>query len=396
MLALHAGSAFDGEHFRTGPVTVLVDDGRIVAIEDGRVDPGEPWTVVDHGAATLLPGLIDTHVHLAADGGNGALERLAGQPPESLPAVIEAGLRQHLAAGVTAVRDLGDRDFAVLDYRNARPSGAGPAIVASGPPLTTVNGHCAALGGQVDGVGHLREAIRERARRGADVVKVMATGGVTTPGTDVGACQFGMAEMRTIVREAHDAGLPVVAHAHALEAVRQVVEAGVDGIEHCSCVTDHGVDMPGDLMRALAASGIAVGPTLGWAPGPDAEFARAVLAGAGLVWDDALRMVGRAHEAGVRLVAGTDGGIGAFKPHGILPHALREFVAAGVPAGAALAAATSAAAGACGLGRSKGRLRAGFDADLFVVRGNPAEDIGALGLVNRVYLGGVAVNPGRA
>lgn len=396
MLALRADSCFDGERFRSGPVTVLVDGGRIVGVEDGRPELGEPWTVVDHGTATLLPGLVDAHVHLAADGDNGALERLAGQPAESLPPVIGAALWRHLASGVTAVRDLGDRDFAVLAYRDQRPAGSGPAIVASGPPLTTVGGHCAALGGHAEGVDQLREAVRERARRGADVVKVMATGGVMTPGTDVGACQFTLAEMRAIVDEAHAAGLPVVAHAHALEAVRQVAEAGVDGVEHCSCVTDHGVDMPEDLAAALAASGIAVDPTLGWAPVPDAEFARAVLADAGLVWDDALRMVGRAHAAGVRLIAGTDGGIGAFKPHGILPDALREFVAAGIPLAAALIAGTSAAAEACGLGGTKGRLRAGFDADLVVVGGTLREDIGALGLVERVYLGGAKVDFSRA
>jgi imidazolonepropionase-like amidohydrolase len=223
------------------------------------------------------------------------------------------------------------------------------------------------------------------------VVKVMASGGHTTPGTDVLACQFTLEELRLVVEEAHRRGVPVTAHAHGLPAVEQAVAAGVDGIEHGSCLTPSGIRQPDRLLGALATRRIAVCPTLGWAPGvplaiPPAIAAR--MAQAGVTLEAFRAAVGRLHRAGVRLVAGSDAGIAPVKPHGVLPETLVALVAAGVPAAEALAAATSGAARACGLGGSKGRLRTGYDADLLLVDGDPLTDPGALREVVAVFRAG--------
>jgi imidazolonepropionase-like amidohydrolase len=128
-------------------------------------------------------------VHLCADGTDGTLDRIGEPGQDAMAAVIEHSLRRHLAAEVTTVRDLGDRRFAVLDWRSSiRGGGVYPAVVAAGPPVTSVGGHCANMGGEASGAGQLRAAVRERAGRGADVIKIMTSGGFATTGTQVMLC----------------------------------------------------------------------------------------------------------------------------------------------------------------------------------------------------------------
>ncbi|TYB40169.1 amidohydrolase family protein [Actinomadura chibensis] len=386
-LAIGVDGLFDGEQSLDGPTLVLVEDGRIVGVQPGAEAP-DGWTTRRHDG-TAMPGLIDAHVHLCADGGPGALERVMDFSQGEVRATIEASLRRHLAAGVTTVRDLGDYQDAVLEWRSRNSPGL-PTVVASGTPITSVGGHCAALGGEARGVAEIRAAVRRRAERGADIVKLMGSGGVLTPGTDTMNPQFTEVEVRAAVDEAHRAGLPITAHAHALDAVRQAVAAGVDGIEHCTCLTRDGVRVDDALLAALAEAGTAVCATLGSDPDvvvPPEIIAVAARAG---ITEAALRDAAvRLHRGGIRLVAGSDGGIGPAKPHGLLPFTLEEYVLAGLPATAALRAATSAAAEACGLPDRKGRLRAGYDADLLIVPGDPARDITALRKPVATYLAGL-------
>jgi len=135
-----------------GGALVLVDDGRIAGVEPGAVPAPEDCQVLDVPGGTVLPGLVDAHVHLCADGTDGTLDRIGEAGQDAMAAVIEQSLRHHLAAGVTTVRDLGDRRFAVLDWRSsARGGGVYPAVVAAGPPITSVGGHCANMGGEAAG-----------------------------------------------------------------------------------------------------------------------------------------------------------------------------------------------------------------------------------------------------
>ncbi|WP_433333347.1 amidohydrolase family protein [Spirillospora sp. CA-294931] len=384
--AIRAPRFFDGERMLEYPSVVLVDEGRITGVERGTTVP-DGWAARQHDGV-LLPGLIDAHVHLCADGGPAPFDRLADLTVEQTHATIENSLRTHLAAGVTTVRDLGDYRNAMLTWRSRAVPGL-PTVVASGTPITSVGGHCAVLGGEVRDEPHLREAIRRQAELGADVVKIMASGGVLTPGTDTMSPQFTAEELRAAVDEAHRAGLPITAHAHALSAVRLALEAGADGIEHCTCLTPEGVRIDDDLLAALAESGTAVCPTLGADPNvvvPPQVVEMA--ARAGLTPGTLQKVVTGLHEGGVRLVAGSDGGIAPVKPHGLLPVTLQEYRQAGVPETAALTAATSAAADACGLGDRKGRIRPGYDADLVIMKSDALEPVA-------IYLAGHPVAASR-
>ncbi|MGN6575909.1 MAG: amidohydrolase family protein [Nocardioides sp.] len=354
----------------------------------------------------MLPGLVDAHVHLVADSGPLALERVAGYSDEELDGVVTEALRRQLAAGVTTVRDLGDRRFNVVLRRarqRAHDDGL-PWIVASGPPITSPGGHCHYLGGEVSSDSEIDAAVRERAERGVDVVKVMASGGINTPGTEVGAAQFTLAQLRRIVDGAHAAGLPVTAHSHAATGIEQALSVGVEGIEHASFLLPGGPPSLAALIHfaasdqqiaALAESRVAVCPTLGGL-GPDVfrtapAHVQQQIAAAGVtpeqLFEARMGLIARMHRGGVRLVSGTDAGIAPPKAHGNLAEAITDLAGVtGVPH--ALASATVRAAEACGLGATKGRLAAGIDADLLVVDGDLADDITALRRVRQVVVRG--------
>jgi imidazolonepropionase-like amidohydrolase len=398
--ALRSTHVFDGTGFVAGGATVLVEDGRIAGVETFGCDLPHDCEVTTF-EGTLLPGLIDTHVHLVTDGGPAALDRVAGYTEEQIDEVVTEALRRQLAAGVTTVRDLGDRDYAVVDRRD-RQRGSEvpePRIVAAGPPITTPGGHCHFMGGEVEGPDRIRAALRERVDRGVDVVKVMASGGMSTPGTDVTAPQFSLEHLRLVVDGAHAAGLPVAAHAHASLAVDQAVELGVDSIEHASYLrppdaggavfAGPGPPPPGgasdEQLERLAASGIAVCPTLGGfslkllldaPPQMIANMRRFGVTPESLV-EARTSMLRRMAVSGVRFVSGADAGIIPFKAHGRYAEAVIE-LADILDMDTALTSATSVAADVCGLAGSTGRLATGLDADLLVVDGDPSVDSDAL------------------
>jgi imidazolonepropionase-like amidohydrolase len=201
----------------------------------------------------------------------------------------------------------------------------------------------------------------------------MASGGEMTPGSRSWAPQYSLTELRAAVDEAHRHGLPITVHAHAEEAIRRSIEAGVDMIEHCTLMTVNGVSSNRELIRTIAHAGIPVSITTGYRPGRPLPQERAL---------DRMRSVmhnvNLMREAGVRIICSSDAGVSAHKPHGMLPFSVQTFVDAGFTHYEALCAVTSIAAEACGLGTRKGCLIAGYDADLLAVGGNPLEDIGAL------------------
>lgn len=378
MRGYRADRAFDGTRALPGGALVLVEGREIVGVEPASAAAPAGCDVTDLPGATLLPGLIDTHVHLCGDSGPRALDQVPELSAEELERVIATAEQQHLRAGVTAVRDLGDHRWAVLDRIGS--DDGGPTVVGAGPPITSRRGHCWSMGGEASGVDELRRAVRERAERGASVVKIMTSGGVMTPGTDMLGCQFGLDELRAVVDEAHGQGLPVVAHAHSLAAVERSAAAGVDGIEHCSCLTGSGIHLPAALAAALAADHIDVCPTVGFLPGVDPPpHVQARMAAVGATVDQHLLHVADLHRAGVSLLAGTDAGIGPTKLHGSVAYAVADLAGpCGVPLADALTAATARAACACGLGDRTGRLAAGYDADLLVTDGDVTRDVTAL------------------
>ena len=376
---------FDGTGPLSGPAAVLVEGGRIVAVGSDVPDRDDS-AVVDLPGATLLPGLVDTHLHLALDASADPVGARAARDDTAAREAMTAAARTAALAGVTTVRDLGDRDYVALGLRAAaRTDPTLPTILASGPPLTTPGGHCHYLGGVADGIDGVRAAVREHAERGVDIVKIMASGGNLTPGTRPEQGQFEPDELRAAVDEAHRHGLPVTAHAHGTQAVADSVAAGVDGLEHATFMTADGVDpIPSDLLADIVARRISVGLTLGVNPARGPALAvmlariPALLVNAELMW-----------RSGVRIVAGPDGGVSPAKPHDVLPWAVEAL--ARLPMGplGALVAATAEAAAACGLTGCKGRLAPGHDADLLAVDGDPLVDPAALRAVRAVFVRGV-------
>lgn len=386
MLAVRAERIFDGE-VSLGRGTVLVEDGRIVDVDTTGADPPPAAELVELGPDTcLLPGLIDAHVHLAFDATADVVGSLGRMDDGMLLAAMEEGAGRALRAGVTTVRDLGDRGFLSLALRDrfGRGGAAGPELVASGPPITTRSGHCHFLGGEVEGEADLRAAVRERADRGCDVVKVMVSGGNLTPGSKPHESQYTLADLRTIVDEAHHLGLPVAGHVHGAGAVADAVEAGFDTLEHVTFFTADGVEADPAVMERIARDGVVVSVTGGSVPGRGTPPPAIALRMAAITENH-----GRLHRAGARMIPGSDAGLSPGKPHDVLPYALAFLVnEVGMTGTEALRAATSVAAGAIGLGGRKGRLAPGADADLLGVRGNPQEDIGAVMEVEAVYRAG--------
>lgn len=346
-----------------------------------------PVDVSELGDVTLLPGLIDNHVHLAFDASADVLTPLLQDGDDVLLQRMADNGRAALAAGVTTVRDLGDRRFLSLDLREqlrSEPS-SGPELLVAGPPLTRTGGHCWFLGGEADTTDQLRAAVRERAERACDVVKIMATGGALTPGFGPHQSQYDAEQLAVVVAEAHELGLPVAAHAHGPDGIRDSVAAGIDSVEHCTWFTADGVDVDWTVAKRMADAGTVVGATLGQNPG--AAPLPAVARRLETYFSTVVELIG----LGVTVACGTDVGVSPAKPHDDLPRGVITLTDRGVPFDDALATATRSAAAACGVGERKGRLERGYDADLLVVRGDPRYDPAALLAVDRVYRAGVRV-----
>ena len=385
LTAILAGSLFDGVSgtLLTDPV-LIVDGPTIVAVERAVAPPPDAH-VVNLAGATLLPGLIDTHVHLAFDASADPVATLAERDDSAALAAMSAAGRAALRGGVTTVRDLGDRDYLSLGLRGAADL---PTIVAAGPPITTPAGHCHFLcGGTEPTPEAMRAAVRERADRGIDVIKVMASGGTMTPGTRQEISQFTAELLRALVDEAHRLCLPVTAHAHGTAAIREALDAGVDGMEHVSFWSADGIDDPGDLVGRIVDSHVAVGITAGVVPAPGAAPPPAIA----MRLPRMITNTRRLYEAGAHIILGTDAGVGPTKPHDVLRYALTQTGQLAMEPVAALRLATSTAAAVCGLADRKGRLAPGFDADVLAVDGNPLADVAALHRIRAVFGKGIQV-----
>ncbi|MGW5352851.1 amidohydrolase family protein [Streptomyces sp. NPDC004031] len=361
---------------------VLVADGRIESVgtyQEIRRQAPPQTPVHDFPGATVLPGLIDCHVHLALSGESDAVARLDASDDRTLLLAMAGRAQELLDSGVTTVRDLGDRGGLAVALRDAVARGElpGPRVLAACAPVTVTGGHCWYFGGQADGPEEIRAVVRRNVQAGADVIKVMATGGGLTPdGPAPWTAQFTESEVRVAVAEARRFGRQVAAHVHGTAGVKTALAAGVDTLEHCSFMPPPGAvrgpdGAAAELIKQIAADGIAVCPTFSSVL---SESVRRIGESGVQPWLD---LVTHQYEQGVRLLAGTDAGIPGAG-FGRYVDGLEWFARAGLDNTAVLAAATSSAADALGIGHRTGRLRAGLEADLLVVEGDPRTELAAL------------------
>lgn len=396
-LLVRGGTVWDGlggdAHPNPG---LLLGEGRIRQLgpDRGATREVEPF---DADGLTILPGLIDAHVHLTFTASDDVVGDLARESDELLLLRGARNARQMLSSGVTTARDCGGRNLITASLKLAIQAGItpGPRLLISLMPITTTGGHCHYLGLEADTLDDLRVATRRLAKSGADFVKVMASGGNMTPGSNVLLPQYGADELRTLVAEAHRLGRQVAAHAHPVEAIRSAVLAGADTIEHCHWQEPAGgVSLDEAVVAEMVRRGTFVDPTLAGgyripAPGESAADRRRGELRSGRV--AALR---RMIELGVRVIAGTDAGARrtAFDDFAL---SLELLVAeAGLTPADALLAATRTSAEALGLAHEIGTIEAGKRADLVLVEGDPLADVSATRRVAAVIQAGRVFRPG--
>jgi imidazolonepropionase-like amidohydrolase len=344
--------------------------------------------------ATLMPGLIDAHVHLQSPG-DGSTQATMEEPDDVLAAAASAHARTALAGGITTVRDCGSRRQSVMAARRAIALGwaEGSHIWAAGAPLTVPKGHGWPSGGEVSGNAGVRAGVRAQRAIGADFIKVINSGG-GTPGTYSWQAAFPTEELAAIVEEAHGLGMRVTVHCLCTEAMKRVLAAGADHIEHGQFLVEGDrVEVDGETADAIAAAGVAITPTLVVAASllarmdPDGDPAlrdrwHRMLDG----WLEGTR---RMYKAGVRLVTGTDAGW-RYVHFDDVAWEVELLQAVGMHSAESLRAATSEAARVLGLDEI-GSLEAGQRADMVAFDGDPLRDPAALRRPVRVLKAGRAV-----
>jgi imidazolonepropionase-like amidohydrolase len=374
-VVLRAPRLLDGTGAPAVPDAALLLSGGRVAYAGpaaGLPEDAAQAPLLDFPGSTLLPGLVDVHVHLVASGGPDlAADVPRTEAERTLAAVVNA--RRQLEAGVTLVRDLGAPGAEAVLVGRAVEAGtiAGPRVLASGPAVTMTGGHIAYIGRVTDGVDAMRAAVRANLALGAGCIKVVATGGVLTMGIDPREAAYTQPELEALVSEAHRLGLTVAAHAIGEGGVVAALAAGVDSIEHGMFLDESSIELFGSTGARYtptfsAPHGILGGPSVpGWIkdrarPAADAQVAS---------FQAAVR-------AGVRVVAGTDAGT-PDNPHGGVAREVAFLVEAGLDTLTAVRAATGEAADLLGVA-DRGVLRSGAAADVLVASGDVAADITGL------------------
>ena len=402
-IAVHAARLLDvdGGRIVADPL-VLVEGERIASVVAGGHAP-DGVQVIELGDVTLLPGLIDVHVHLANDptmGTGNYYKDMFTLGPIDYAVVAPTLAKRTLDAGFTTVRNLGSGDYIDVALRNAIDRGGieGPRIIAATWALGATGGHAddttglapgVSFGGEsgvVDGVDAVRAKVREDVKHGADVIKFMASAGVLSNEASVGAPQYSQAEMDAIVDEAHRWGRKVAAHAHGAEAITMAIRAGVDSVEHCSFIDDEGLQLAkqrGTFLDFDIYNDDYILAEYGRLGVPQHQIDKEKLVGR--VQRENFR---KAVQAGARMAFATDAGV---YPHGWNARQFAKEVEWGMTPLQAIRSATTQAAELLGWSDRVGSLAPGRYADMIAVSGNPLDDVRTLERVGWVMKGGRVV-----
>ncbi len=366
------GRLFDGRNPCAEGHAVLISDGWIEAVAPAAEFAGFAGRRVDTAGMTLMPGLIDCHVHLTM---GGEADPVTAQEKLSPGAIVLKALERAqatLKGGVVAVRDCGGRDYLEFAVRDAIEAGAftGPTIRAAGRMICMTGGHGNRIARVADGVDDVVRAVREQIHAGSDLIKIMATGGVMTPGVNPEDAHYTADEMAAGIAEGHRFHRKCASHAQGAEGILNAVLGGVDSIEH-------GIFMDERCLAEMIARGTFLVPTLSAVRNilahADAGVPAFMVEKCERVSARHVESLQRFHAAGGRIAMGTDAGT-PFNRHGANAAELAYMVEAGIPPLDALKAATSEAADLMGLDDA-GRIAEGARADLLLVAGDPVADI---------------------
>lgn len=399
---VHAGRVIDGVSERAvDAVTLVIEDERILAVESGYRDPGPDDVLIDLRTKTVLPGLMDMHTHIYRQRHPDTyIEQFQLEPGEYAFRSVQYA-EKTLLAGFTTVRDLGDRYNLTVAMRDAINAGyiKGPRIFTAAKSIATTGGHADPTNGWVshlagnpgptegvaNGVAQARQAVRQRYKDGADLIKITATGGVLSLAKSGQNPQFTEEEIRAIVETARDYDFHVAAHAHGAEGMKRAIRAGVRSIEH-------GTYMDDEVIGLMKKHGTYYVPTISagnWVSekaGVDGFFPEVVRPKAAAIGPVISDTFARAYREGVVIAFGTDSGV---SPHGENAREFGFMVEGGMPAMAAIKAATSVAAELLGIESDLGSVAAGKIADLIAVDGDPLTNIRVLENVDFVMKAGV-------
>jgi imidazolonepropionase-like amidohydrolase len=388
---IHAGRVIDGvSPTPSTNQTVVVEGGKITAIEAGFRAPAAGDRVIDLKNGTLLPGLFDMHVHITSE--HSRTSEIDGYKKNegdvTLDGVVYA--QRTLLAGFTTVRDLGDTYRAAIQLRNAINAGKvpGPRIVAAGKSIASTGGHADPSNGWarkfpsdpgpddgvINGVEDARKAVRQRYKEGSDTIKITATGGVLSIAKSGLNPQMTEEEIRAVVTTARDYGFKVAAHAHGSEGIKRAVRGGVDTIEHGTFLDDEGI-------KLMKERGTFYVPTISagrwvYEQAQDPDYFPAIVRPKALqVGPQIQSTFAKAYKAGVKILYGTDTGVAK---HGQNAREFRLMVESGMPAMETIRAATSAPAKFLELDDKVGSIAVGKLGELVGVPGNPLDDISVM------------------
>jgi imidazolonepropionase-like amidohydrolase len=368
--------------------SVMVEGGRIVDVfPDDAAPTGERIVEIDGSGHSLLPGLINCHVHLCNDGAPNLLRQVIEDAVPIATLRAAKNLALTLQSGVTTVRDCGAADAIAIHLAAAVRDGlvVGPRVLAAGRVITMTGGHGHFIGCEADGPDAVRRATRTELKAGADFIKAMATGGVLTPGVETEHGGLQEDELVWVVREAHNAGRRTASHAIGGRGIKNALRAGIDSIEH-------GFHFDDEALEMAVAKGTFLVPTMVAIDSITANSGRAdmpdwIVRKAEIESGAHQKSFAAALAAGVNIAAGTDAGT-PYNPHGDLPRELALMVDHGMTPMQAIVAATSSAARNLDLRDRIGTIEAGMVADLILVAGDPSQDIGALRDVDFVMRSG--------
>lgn len=334
-----------------------------------------------------MPGMINCHVHITMEPVGDPFSFMAKESVTKAALRGAANLKKQLKSGVTFFRDLGAPSGIDIDLRNAVNEGIieGPEFLVAGKVLTMTGGHGWSMGRECDGRDEVRKAAREQLKAGADIIKIMATGGVMTPGVEPGSPQLTIEEMEVAIQEAHKAGKKTATHAQGTTGIKNAILAGIDSVEH-------GIFLDDEVIELMLERGVYLVPTL-VAPyhivknGVAAGIPEYAVKKSEYVMEAHMESFRKAKEAGVKIAMGTDAGT-PFNSHDKTPLELKLMVQCGMTPMEAIVASTKTAAELLGIEKGYGTLEAGKAADFLVLKENPLENLDTLFDLEAVYKGG--------